>query len=33
MYRRCYEELMAVPVIPGMKSHSEKFAGINSLLK
>ena len=27
LYRRVYEELLAVPVIPGMKSEEEKFAG------
>ena len=27
LYRRVYEELMAVPVIPGHKSEKEKFAG------
>lgn len=27
LYRRCYEELLAVPVIKGMKSEKEKFAG------
>ena len=27
MYRRVYEELLAVPVIPGVKSEKEKFAG------
>ncbi|TIA93804.1 hypothetical protein E3P81_00637 [Wallemia ichthyophaga] len=26
-YRRIYEELLAVPVIPGVKSENEKFAG------
>jgi prolyl-tRNA synthetase len=26
-YRRVYEELLAVPVIPGRKSENEKFAG------
>lgn len=26
-YRRVYEELLAVPVIPGVKSEKEKFAG------
>jgi prolyl-tRNA synthetase len=29
MYKRCYEELLAVPVIPGMKSDNEKFAGMS----
>ena len=27
MYARVYEELLAVPVIKGRKSHKEKFAG------
>jgi len=27
LYRRVYEELLAVPVIPGLKSEKEKFAG------
>ncbi|KAJ1645839.1 hypothetical protein IWQ61_010269 [Dispira simplex] len=27
LYRRVYEELLAVPVIPGIKSEREKFAG------
>ena len=27
LYRRVYEELLAVPVIPGVKSEKEKFAG------
>jgi prolyl-tRNA synthetase len=27
LYRRVYEELLAVPVIPGIKSEKEKFAG------
>lgn len=27
LYRRIYEELLAVPVIPGIKSENEKFAG------
>jgi len=27
LYRRVYEELLAVPVIPGIKSENEKFAG------
>ncbi|RPD65748.1 prolyl-tRNA synthetase [Lentinus tigrinus ALCF2SS1-7] len=27
LYRRIYEELLAVPVIPGVKSEKEKFAG------
>jgi prolyl-tRNA synthetase len=27
LYRRVYEELLAVPVIPGKKSENEKFAG------
>ena len=27
LYRRVYEELLAVPVIKGMKSELEKFAG------
>ena len=26
-YRRIYEELLAVPVVPGWKSEKEKFAG------
>lgn len=26
-YRRVYEELLAVPVIKGIKTASEKFAG------
>ncbi|KAI8926136.1 hypothetical protein BC831DRAFT_400366 [Entophlyctis helioformis] len=27
LYRRVYEELLAVPVVPGRKSEKEKFAG------
>lgn len=27
LYRRVYEDLLAVPVIPGVKSENEKFAG------
>ncbi|GAA94737.1 uncharacterized protein L969DRAFT_456525 [Mixia osmundae IAM 14324] len=27
LYRRVYEELLAVPVIPGIKTEKEKFAG------
>ncbi|KAF8838921.1 prolyl-tRNA synthetase [Paxillus ammoniavirescens] len=27
LYRRVYEELLAVPMIPGVKSEKEKFAG------
>jgi prolyl-tRNA synthetase len=27
LYRRVYEDLLAVPVIPGVKSEKEKFAG------
>ena len=27
LYRRVYEELMAVPVVPGYKTEAEKFAG------
>ena len=27
MYRSFYEEMLAVPVVPGRKSDSEKFAG------
>lgn len=27
LYRRVYEELLAVPVIKGVKSEVEKFAG------
>jgi prolyl-tRNA synthetase len=27
LYRRVYEELLAVPVIKGVKSELEKFAG------
>lgn len=27
LYRRVYEELLAVPVVPGKKSEKEKFAG------
>lgn len=27
LYRRVYEELLAVPVIPGIKTEAEKFAG------
>jgi prolyl-tRNA synthetase len=27
LYRRVYEELMAVPVVPGLKTETEKFAG------
>lgn len=26
-YRRIYEELLAIPVIPGRKTEKEKFAG------
>lgn len=26
-YRQVYEELLAVPVVPGTKSRKEKFAG------
>ncbi|KAJ3313849.1 hypothetical protein HDV04_001410 [Boothiomyces sp. JEL0838] len=29
LYRRVYEELLAVPVVPGRKSENEKFAGGN----
>ncbi|KAJ3276423.1 ribose-phosphate pyrophosphokinase 1 [Terramyces sp. JEL0728] len=29
LYRRVYEELLAVPVVPGKKSENEKFAGGN----
>ena len=27
LYQRVYEELLAVPVIPGWKTEKEKFAG------
>ncbi|KAJ3402278.1 hypothetical protein HDV05_008627, partial [Chytridiales sp. JEL 0842] len=27
LYRRVYEELLAVPIVPGRKSENEKFAG------
>jgi prolyl-tRNA synthetase len=27
LYRRVYEDLLAVPVVPGKKSENEKFAG------
>lgn len=27
IYRRVYEELMAIPVVPGRKTSKEKFAG------
>jgi prolyl-tRNA synthetase len=27
LYRRVYEEILAVPVVPGKKSEEEKFAG------
>ena len=27
LYRRVYEELLAIPVIPGRKTVKEKFAG------
>ncbi len=27
LYRRIYEDLLCVPVIPGVKSEKEKFAG------
>jgi hypothetical protein len=27
LYRRVYEEVLAVPVVPGKKSENEKFAG------
>jgi len=27
LYRRVYEELLAVPVVPGRKTEAEKFAG------
>ena len=27
LYRRVYEEILAVPVIPGTKTEAEKFAG------
>jgi len=27
LYRRVYEEILAIPVIPGRKSEEEKFAG------
>lgn len=27
LYRRVYEELLAVPMVPGVKSENEKFAG------
>jgi prolyl-tRNA synthetase len=27
LYRRVYEELLAVPVVPGRKTEKEKFAG------
>ena len=28
LYRRIYEELLAIPVIPGRKTEKEKFAGM-----
>lgn len=28
-YAKCYEELLAVPVVKGKKSENEKFAGAN----
>jgi len=30
LYRRVYEELLAVPVVPGVKTEKEKFAGGHS---
>ena len=27
LYRRVYEDLLAIPVIPGRKTEKEKFAG------
>ena len=27
LYRRVYEELLAIPVLPGRKTEKEKFAG------
>ena len=30
LYRRVYEELMAIPVIRGRKTEKEKFAGTNT---
>ena len=27
LYRRVYEELLAIPVVPGKKTEKEKFAG------
>ena len=27
LYRRVYEELLAIPVVPGRKTEKEKFAG------
>ena len=27
LYRRVYEEVLAVPVVPGIKSENEKFPG------
>ena len=27
LYQRVYEELLAIPVIPGRKTEKEKFAG------
>ena len=30
LYRRVYEELLAVPVVPGYKTEKEKFAGGHS---
>lgn len=27
LYRRVYEELLAIPVVPGQKTEKEKFAG------
>ena len=29
LYRAVYEELLAIPVIPGRKTEKEKFAGGN----
>ena len=27
LYEKCYEEILAVPIIKGVKSEKEKFAG------
>ena len=28
-YRNIYEDILAIPVVPGMKTEKEKFAGGN----